>query len=152
LNLKSSYLRLDQSSASSFPCTQLNNFHYIISQGVLANKPGNSDGSRGQLTTGADTCHLLQTQSPGLESGTWSNPIFCHIYDLQRKNSSNSQGTQCVHQDFSSHRRHGKLLAERIQVRILGHTGRILRSYLHDLFQSWHSSFVVMTQLENHIL
>jgi hypothetical protein len=26
-----------------------------------------------------------------------------------------------------------KLLAERIRVRILGHAGRILRSYLHDL-------------------
>jgi hypothetical protein len=27
-------------------------------------KPDNSDGSRGQLTTGTDTCHLLQIQSP----------------------------------------------------------------------------------------
>jgi hypothetical protein len=27
-----------------------------------------------------------------------------------------------------------KVLAERIRVRILGHTGRILRSYLHDLY------------------
>jgi hypothetical protein len=43
---------------------KINNFHYIISQGVLVNKPDSSDGSRGQLTAGADTCHLLQTQSP----------------------------------------------------------------------------------------
>jgi hypothetical protein len=50
---------------------------------------------------------------------------------------------------FSSHHRHGKLLAERIQVRILGQTGRILGSYLHDLFQSSNSSFVAMTQLKN---
>jgi hypothetical protein len=28
------------------------------------NKPDNSDGSRGQLTAGTDTCHLLQIQSP----------------------------------------------------------------------------------------
>jgi hypothetical protein len=35
-----------------------------ISQGVLMNKPDNSDGSRGQLTVGTDTCHLLQIQSP----------------------------------------------------------------------------------------
>jgi hypothetical protein len=37
-------------------------------------------------------------------------------------------------------------------VRIPGHTGRILGSYLHDIFQSWHSSFVAMMQLENHTL
>jgi hypothetical protein len=65
--------------------------------------------------------------------------------------SSNSQGTQCVHQDFSLHHRYGKLLAERIHVHILGHIGWILGSYLHDLLQSRHSSFVAMTQLENHI-
>jgi hypothetical protein len=63
---------------------------------------------------------------------------------------SGSQGTQCVHQDFSSCRRHGYLPAERIHVRIPGHTGRILGSYLHDIFQPRHSSFVVMTQLKNH--
>jgi hypothetical protein len=28
------------------------------------NKPDTSDGSRGQLTAGTDTCHLLQIQSP----------------------------------------------------------------------------------------
>jgi hypothetical protein len=50
-------------STSSFSCTQkINIFHYIVSQGVLMNKPNNSDGSRGQF--GADTCHLLQIQSP----------------------------------------------------------------------------------------
>jgi hypothetical protein len=65
---------------------------------------------------------------------------------------SGSQGTQCVHQDFSSHRRHGFVLAERIHVRIPGHTGRILGLYLHDIFQPRHSSFVAMMQLENHIL
>jgi hypothetical protein len=42
-------------------------FYYDISQGVLMNKPDNSDGSRGQLTAGTDTCHLLQIQS----SWTW---------------------------------------------------------------------------------
>jgi hypothetical protein len=40
---------------------------YNISQGVLMNKPDNSDGSRGQLTAGTDTYHLLQIQS----SWTW---------------------------------------------------------------------------------
>jgi hypothetical protein len=43
-------------------------FHLILimisSQGVLMNKPDNSDGSRGQLTARTDTRHLLQTQSP----------------------------------------------------------------------------------------
>jgi hypothetical protein len=37
---------------------------FFISQGVVMNKPDNSDGSRGQLTAGIDTCHLLQIQSP----------------------------------------------------------------------------------------
>jgi hypothetical protein len=62
---------------------------------------------------------------------------------------SGSQGTQCVHQDFSSRHRHEYIPAERIHVRIPGHTGRILGSYLRDIFQSRHSSFVTMTQLEN---
>jgi hypothetical protein len=35
-------------------------------------------------------------------------------------------------------------------VRIPGHTGWILGSYLHDIFQSWHSNFVAVMQLENH--
>jgi hypothetical protein len=64
-------------------------------------------------------------------------------------NPSGSQGTQCVHQDFSSHRRHGYIPAERIHVRIPGHIGRIPGSYLRDIFQSRHSSFIVTTQLEN---
>jgi hypothetical protein len=36
-------------------------------------------------------------------------------------------------------------------VHIPGHTGRILGSYLRDIFQPRHSSFIVMTQLENYI-
>jgi hypothetical protein len=36
-------------------------------------------------------------------------------------------------------------------VHIPGHIGRILGSYLRDIFQSQHSSFVAMTQLENHM-
>jgi hypothetical protein len=66
-------------------------------------------------------------------------------------NPSGSQGTQCIHQDFSSRRRHGYISAERIHVCIPGHTGWILGSYLRDIFQSRHSSFVTMTQLENHM-
>jgi hypothetical protein len=66
-------------------------------------------------------------------------------------NPSGSQGTQCIHQDFSSRRRHGYIPVERIYVRIPGHTGRILGSYLRNIFQSRHSSFVAMTQLEDHM-
>jgi hypothetical protein len=62
---------------------------------------------------------------------------------------SGSQGTQCVHQDFSSRYRHGYIPAECIHVRIPGHTRRILGSYLRDI--SRYSSFVVMTQLESYI-
>jgi hypothetical protein len=64
-------------------------------------------------------------------------------------NPSGSQGTQCAHQDFSSCHRHGYVPAECIHVRILGHTGWILGSYLRDVFQPRHSSFVAMTQLKN---
>jgi hypothetical protein len=64
-------------------------------------------------------------------------------------NPSGSQGTQCVHQVFFSHRSHGYIPAERIHVRIPDHTGRIPGSYLRD--KSRHSSFAVMTQLENHM-
>jgi hypothetical protein len=38
-------------------------FIIFILQGVLMNKPDNSDGSRGQLTAGTNTYHLLQIQS-----------------------------------------------------------------------------------------
>jgi hypothetical protein len=50
--------------------------------------------------------------------------------------------------EFSSRRRHGYIPAERIHVRIPGHTGRIPGSYLRD--KSRHSSSVAITQLENH--
>jgi hypothetical protein len=53
-------LQILKSSTWSFDLS----FRYDISQGVLMNKPDNSDGSRGQLTAGTDTCHLLQIQSP----------------------------------------------------------------------------------------
>jgi hypothetical protein len=66
-------------------------------------------------------------------------------------NPSGSQSTQCIHQDFSLRRRHGYIPAERIHVRIPGYTGRSLGSYLRDIFQSRHSNFVAMTQLENHM-
>jgi hypothetical protein len=50
---------------------------------------------------------------------------------------------------FSSHRRHGYLPVERIHVHIPGLTGRIPGSYLRD--KPRHSSFVAITQLENHM-
>jgi hypothetical protein len=50
---------------------------------------------------------------------------------------------------FSSRRRHRYIPAERIHVRILGHIGRIPGSYLRD--KSRHSSFIALTQLENHM-
>jgi hypothetical protein len=53
-------LQILKSSTWSFDLS----FRYDISQGVLMNKPDNSDRSRGQLTAGTDTCHLLQIQSP----------------------------------------------------------------------------------------
>jgi hypothetical protein len=50
---------------TSSSCTKKETLFIIfISQGVLMNKPDNFDGSRGQLTAGTDTCHLLQIQSP----------------------------------------------------------------------------------------
>jgi hypothetical protein len=54
-----------------FKSSTSNIFYYTILQGVLINKPDNSDGSRGQLTAGTDTCHLLQIQSPW----TWIREI-----------------------------------------------------------------------------
>jgi hypothetical protein len=51
----------DQSLTSSFSCTYLNNSDYLFLKGILVNKPGISDGSGNQLTTGAETWYLLQT-------------------------------------------------------------------------------------------
>jgi hypothetical protein len=50
---------------------------------------------------------------------------------------------------FFSHHGYGNLLTERIHVRILGHAGWILRSYLHDLCNHGIQAFIAMTQLEN---
>jgi hypothetical protein len=65
------------------------------------NKPDNSDGSRGQLTVGTDTCYLLQIQSPW----TWIRETgqthsFAAFRTYKEMNPSGSQGTQCVYQDF----------------------------------------------------
>jgi hypothetical protein len=100
---------------------------------VLVNKPDSSDESRGQLTVGVDTCYLLQTQPLGLESGKLVKPIlFPHLRLI--KNEFQWFSGYLVHPPgFSSCHRDGKLLAEHIQVRILGHTGQILGSYLRDL-------------------
>jgi hypothetical protein len=132
-------------STSSPSCTKKINIFRYISQGVLMNKPDNSNGSRGQLTAGTNTCHLLQIQSPWTwirETGqTYSFAVFRTYKEwvpvVLRVPSASTR--------FSSRRRHGYLLAERIHVRIPGQTGWILGSYLHDMFQSWHSSFVAMT-------
>jgi hypothetical protein len=35
-------------------------------------------------------------------------------------------------------------------VRILGHAGRILRSYLHDFYDHGIQAYIAMTKLENH--
>jgi hypothetical protein len=100
---------------------------------VLVNKPDSSDGSRGQLTAGADTCYLLQTQPLGLESGKLVKPILLPHLGLIKNEFQWFSGYLVRPPGFSSRRRHVKLLAECIRVRILGHTGRILGSYLRDL-------------------
>jgi hypothetical protein len=53
-------LQICKSSTWSFDLS----FITISCKGFLMNKPDNSNGSRGQLTAGIDTCHLLQIQSP----------------------------------------------------------------------------------------
>jgi hypothetical protein len=53
-------LQFFKSSTWSFDLS----FIIMFLQGVLMNNPDNSDRSRGQLTAGIDTCHLLQIQSP----------------------------------------------------------------------------------------
>jgi hypothetical protein len=116
------------------------------------NKPDNTDRSRGQLTAGIDTCHLLQIQFPWTwirETGQTHSFTAFRTYKewvpvVLRVPSASTR-------IFSSRRRHGYIPAERIHVRIPGHTGWILGSYLRDIFQSRHSSFVTMTQLKNHM-
>jgi hypothetical protein len=100
--------------------------------------------------------YLLPTSNSiplDLNLGTWSKkPILLPHLGLTKNKFQWFSGYPVRPPGFSSRHRHGKFPAERIQVRIPGHIGRILGSYLHDMFQSWHSSFVAMTQLENRIL
>jgi hypothetical protein len=90
------------------------------------NKPDSSDGSRGQLTAKTDTCTYFKFNPLGLEFGIPVKPTLSPHLGLT-KNESQWFLRYPVHPPgFSSHRRHGYIPAERIHVRILGHTGRIL--------------------------
>jgi hypothetical protein len=103
--------------------------------GILVSKPGAYDGLGNQLIARAKTCYLLQTQVPRLEFGTWRNPIFLPHLELTktwipvflRVPSVSTEIFLCIVDTEI-------LLAERIHVRILGHAGRIMRSYLHNLY------------------
>jgi hypothetical protein len=101
--------------------------------GILVNEPSASDGSGNQLIAWANTRYLLQTRVPGLEFGTWRNPACAAFRTYQSMDFGISKGTQCIPLGFSLYGGYRNLLAERIRVWILGHPGRILRSYLHDL-------------------
>jgi hypothetical protein len=70
----------------------------------------------------------------GLESGKLVKPILLPHLGLTKNEFQWFSGYPVRPPGFSSRRRHGKLLAERIQVRILGHIGRILGSYLRDFY------------------
>jgi hypothetical protein len=82
---------LINSSTSShlqiFDLVFLTYFHDILSQGVLMSKPDNSDRSRGQLTAGTDTYHLLQIQSLGLEFGIPVKPTLLPHLGLTKNES-----------------------------------------------------------------
>jgi hypothetical protein len=85
----------------------------------------------------------------GLEFGKPDKSILFPHLGLIKNESQWFSGYPVRPPRFSSHRRHGYIRAERIHVRIPGHTGQIPGSYLHD--KSRHLSFVAMTQLENYI-
>jgi hypothetical protein len=50
-------------------------------------KPGNSDGSRGQLTAGTDTCHFFKFNPLGLESGKPVKPVLLPHLGLTKNES-----------------------------------------------------------------
>jgi hypothetical protein len=83
----------------------------------------------------------------GLEFGIPVKSILLPHLGLIKNESQWFSGYPVRPPGFSSRSRHGYIPAERIHVRIPGHTGRILGSYLHD--KSRHSSHVAITQLEN---
>jgi hypothetical protein len=117
--------------------------------GILVIKHGASDGSGNQLIAWAKTCYLLQTQVPELEFGTWRNPVFCRIWDLQRSEFQYFLEYPVHPPGYSSYHGYGNLLAERIHVCMLGHAGWIQRSYLHDFATTAFKHFIAMTRLEN---
>jgi hypothetical protein len=126
-------------------------FIIFISQGVLMNKPDNSDRTRGQLTAGIDTCHLLQIQSPWTwirETGqTHSFAVFRNYKErvlvVLRVPSASTGIFFASLTRISTSRAHSCAYTRPHRT----DPG----AYLHDIFQSWHSNFVAMTQLKNHI-
>jgi hypothetical protein len=92
----------------------------------------------------------FKLKSPDSNSVPGVTQSFAAFRTYKYMDSSISKGTQCVHQDFSSYRGYRNLLAKRIHVRILGHAGRILRSYLHDLCDRDIQFFITTMRLEDH--
>jgi hypothetical protein len=107
------------------------------------NKPDNSDGSRGQLTAEQILATYFKFNPLGLEFGIPVKPTLLSHLGLTKNESQWSSRYPVRPPGFSSRRRHGYILAERIHVRIPGHTGWIPGSYLRD--KSRHSSFVAIT-------
>jgi hypothetical protein len=100
---------------------------------ILVNKLGTFDGSENQLIALAKNLLPTSNSSLRLKFGTWRYPAFSHIEDLQRRGFQYFVGYPVCPPRFFSYRGYINLLVERIHVHILGHAGRILRSYLHDL-------------------
>jgi hypothetical protein len=112
-------------------------------------KPDNSDGSRGQLTAGTDTCTYFKFNPLGFEFG---KPVKSNLLPHLRitKNESQWLSRYPVRPPgFSSHRRHGYIPAERIHMRIPGHTGRI--PGLTFVINHGIRVLVAMMQLEDHM-
>jgi hypothetical protein len=80
-----------------------------------------------------DSNILLQTRVPRLKFGTWRNSACAVFRTYSKHEFQYFLGYPVCPQGFSSYRGYRNLLAERIHVRLLGHPGRIQRSYLYDL-------------------
>jgi hypothetical protein len=97
---------------------------------------------RNQLISWAKTHNLHQTWVPGLEFWTWRNLACAAFRTYRSMNFSIFLGYLARPPGFSRIMDTWKLLAECILVWVLGHAGRILWSYLHDLcdhdIQTWY--------------
>jgi hypothetical protein len=119
------------------------------------NKPDNSDGSRGQLTAGTDTCHLLQIQSPWIwirETGQTHSFVAFRTYKewipvILRVPSASTRIFLCVVDTDTYQQSTSMCVYRATQDRSWGLTFVIYFNHGIQVLSRWHNSRIIFRGL-----